>query len=85
MSDRDRLTRRIAELSSIERGLQRNVSDYHQKKSRAQRDRADAGSHYDALSSVRSALSARFATRVVGPQSSEREISWCATRSWDRV
>lgn len=49
MSERDRLQRKIRDLESIEQGLNSNISEYRGRIIRAQRDRADAGRHLDAL------------------------------------
>ena len=55
MSERDRLQGRIRNLESIEQGLQSNISDYQQGIIRAQREKADAGRHSDALERSRAA------------------------------
>ena len=55
MSERDRLQRQIRSLESIEQGLHSNISDYQQRIISAQRDRADAGRHTDALERQRAA------------------------------
>ena len=54
MSERDRLQGRIRNLESIEQGLQSNIS-YQQGIIRAQREKADAGRHSDALERSRAA------------------------------
>jgi len=73
MSERDRLQRQIRSLESIEQGLHNNISDYQQRIISAQRDRADAGRHTDALERQRAA-DRRIRDLESSIQSAKREI-----------
>lgn len=73
MSERDRLQRQIRSLESIEQGLHSNISDYQQRIISAQRDRADAGRHTDALERQRVA-DRRIRDLASSIQSAKREI-----------
>ena len=73
MSERDRLQRQIRRLESIEQGLHSNISDYQQRIISAQRDRADAGRHTDALERQRAA-DRRIRDLESSIQSAKREI-----------
>lgn len=73
MSERDRLQRQIRSLESIEQGLHSNISDYQQRIISAQRDRADAGRHTDALDRQRAA-DRRIRDLESSIQSAKREI-----------
>lgn len=73
MSERDRLQRQIRSLESIEQGLHSNISDYQQRIISAQRDRADAGRHSDALERQRAA-DRRIRDLESSIQSAKREI-----------
>jgi predicted nucleic acid-binding Zn-ribbon protein len=73
MSERDRLQREIRSLESIEQGLRSNISDYQQRIISAQRDRADAGRHTDALERQRAA-DRRIRDLESSIQSAKREI-----------
>ena len=73
MSERDRLQREIRSLESIEQGLRSNISDYQQRIITAQRDRADAGRHTDALERQRAA-DRRIRDLESSIQSAKREI-----------
>jgi chromosome segregation ATPase len=73
MSERDRLQRQIRSLESIEQGLHSNISDYQQRIISAQRDRADAGRHTDALERQRAA-DRRIRDLESSIQSAKREI-----------
>ena len=73
MSERDRLQRQIRSLESIEQGLHSNISDYQQRIISAQRDRADAGRHSDALERQRAAAR-RIRDLESSIQSAKREI-----------
>lgn len=73
MSERDRLQRQIRSLESIEQGLHSNISDYQQRIITAQRDRADAGRHTDALERQRAA-DRRIRDLESSIQSAKREI-----------
>ena len=73
MSERDRLQRQIRSLESIEQGLHSNISDYQQRIISAQRDRADAGRHTDALERQRAA-DRRVRDLESSIQSAKREI-----------
>ena len=73
MSERDRLQRQIRSLESIEQGLHSNISDYQQRIITAQRDRADAGRHTDALERQRAA-DRRIRDLESSIQSAKREV-----------
>jgi len=73
MSERDRLQRQIRSLESIEQGLHSNIWDYQQRIISAQRDRADAGRHSDALERQRAA-DRRIRDLESSIQSAKREI-----------
>lgn len=73
MSERDRLQREIRSLESIEQGLRSNISDYQQRIISAQRDRADAGRHTDALERQRAA-DRRIRDLESSIQSAKREV-----------
>jgi chromosome segregation ATPase len=73
MSERDRLQRQLRSLESIEQGLRSNISDYQQRIISAQRDRADAGRHTDALERQRAA-DRRIRDLESSIQSAKREI-----------
>ena len=73
MSERERLQRQIRSLESIEQGLHSNISDYQQRIISAQRDRADAGRHSDALERQRAA-DRRIRDLESSIQSAKREI-----------
>ena len=73
MSERDRLQRQIRSLESNEQGLHSNISDYQQRIISAQRDRADAGRHSDALERQRAA-DRRIRDLESSIQSAKREI-----------
>jgi len=73
MSERDRLQRQIRSLESIEQGLHSNISDYQQRIISAQRDRADAGRHTDALERQRAA-DRRIRDLESSIQSAKREV-----------
>lgn len=73
MSERDRLQRQIRSLESIEQGLHSNISDYQQRIISAQRDRADAGRHADALERQR-ASDRHIRDLESSIQSAKREI-----------